>query len=123
VAILRAVGDGGFVEEHRPLTDEERAPLLARQAPALWPSPGADDGVPAPPARGIGGRARVTANRAFAETVPLVPTRDDDGHDNGYHNGHGTGEYTAAEAAPGGPARLNRGSDSADELAIVASSF
>jgi ubiquinol-cytochrome c reductase cytochrome b subunit len=72
--------DGGFVEEHRPLTDEERAPLQAKNVPALMPAPGSDDGtgVPAPQMRGPVGRARAIANRAFAETSPTGPAPGDD---------------------------------------------
>jgi ubiquinol-cytochrome c reductase cytochrome b subunit len=72
--------DGGFVEEHRPLTDEERAPLQAKNVPALMPAPASDDdtGVPAPQMRGPVGRARAIANRAFAETSPTGPAPGDD---------------------------------------------
>ena len=45
------------------------------------PAPGAHDGngVPAPQMRGLTGRARAIANRAFSETIVLQP------------NGHGNG--------------------------------
>ena len=98
--IIRQLPDGGFVEEHRPLTDEERAPLQAKKVPALMPAPGShdDNGVPAPQTRGLTGRARAIANRAFAETIALQP--------NGHGNGHAPGEHTAVEAGP--PARAAR---------------
>jgi ubiquinol-cytochrome c reductase cytochrome b subunit len=115
--IIRQLPDGGFVEEHRPLTDEERAPLQAKDVPALLPAPGSDDGegVPAPQVRGPAGRAKVIANRAFAETIPFQPN----GHGNGNGNGH-----TAAEADParlprpaagsGSATRITQGDDSPD---------
>jgi ubiquinol-cytochrome c reductase cytochrome b subunit len=37
--IIRQMPDGEFIEEHRPLTEEERAPLEAGIAPALTPAP------------------------------------------------------------------------------------
>jgi len=70
---------------------------------------GAEDanGVPAPSSRGVLGKARAIANRAFAETVPL----EADGHaaieGNGHGNGHlGNGHAAGAdeeEAAVGAP--------------------
>jgi ubiquinol-cytochrome c reductase cytochrome b subunit len=92
--IIHQLPSGEFVEEHRPLTEEERAPLEAKSVPAVMPEPGSDaasdgNGVPSPVTGGLGGRARVIANRAFAETIPLQP----DGHGNG--NGHGNGDGSA----------------------------
>ncbi len=106
--IIRQLPNGGFVEEHRPLTDEERAPLLAKNMPALLPAPGFPDGetVPAPQTRGLRGRARVIANRAFAETVAFQ------------HNGHGNGYAPGEHAAPepdglaAGSAQRTRSDDS-----------
>ncbi|HEY3877834.1 MAG TPA: hypothetical protein VGM12_04480 [Trebonia sp.] len=96
--IIRQLPDGGFVEEHRPLTDEERAPLLTKQVPAIMPAPDGDgagdgNGVPAPQTRGPAGRARAIANRAFAETVPFQPDGHHraNGHDHGRGNGHANG--------------------------------
>jgi ubiquinol-cytochrome c reductase cytochrome b subunit len=132
--IIRQLPDGGFVEEHRPLTEEELAPLLAKNVPALLPAPRPqeDDGVPVPQTRGPAGRARAIANRAFAETVAFEPNGH--GHDqgNGYGqgnghaqgNGHGQGNghangngngHAAAEADPASPAPFSPRGDSADE--------
>ncbi len=99
--IIRQLPDGGFVEEHRPLTGQERARLLARKAPALLPAPGSPDGngVPAPSAHGA--RARATANRAFAETVEFRPGEPGNGH------GHGNGQRDGGAA---GPAAVESGS-------------
>jgi ubiquinol-cytochrome c reductase cytochrome b subunit len=110
--IIRQLPDGKFVEVHRPLTEEERAPLEAKKTPALMPaSPARDEnGVPAPQLRGLTGRARAIAGRAFAETIVLQP----DGHQNGHngHNGHGhqPGEPAAVEAGPDGEVRTPAGS-------------
>jgi hypothetical protein len=67
--------------------------------PALLPAPGSEDdnGVPAPSARGMLGRARAVANRAFAETIPI----EADGHGNGHVV---TGEEHEAVGAPGSTA-------------------
>jgi quinol---cytochrome-c reductase cytochrome b subunit len=99
--IIRQLPHGEFIEVERPLDEEERAPLEAKKVPALLPASGTVDenGVPAPQARGVMGRARAIANQAFAETIVV----EADGHGNGHGNGHGPGgpgeEY--AELAPG----------------------
>jgi ubiquinol-cytochrome c reductase cytochrome b subunit len=100
--IIRQLPDGEFIEVHRPLTEEELAPLQAKKVPALLPAPGSEDenGLPSPRARGALGRARAIANRAFAET-DVVET-------NGHGNGHGTEEHAAVGA---GHAELPSGGD------------
>jgi ubiquinol-cytochrome c reductase cytochrome b subunit len=97
--IIRQLPTGEFVEEHRPLTEEERAPLEAKSVPDVMPEPGVDsgsdgNGVPSPVTSGLGGRARVIANRAFAETVPLQLNghSNGNGHVNGNGNGNGNGD-------------------------------
>jgi ubiquinol-cytochrome c reductase cytochrome b subunit len=94
--IIRQLPDGRFIEEHRPLTEQERAPLQDEKVPALMPGPGSHDGngVPAPQTRGLTGRVRAIANRAFAETAAFQP----DGHGNG--NGHAPGGHAVAETDP-----------------------
>ena len=96
--IIRQLPHGEYIEVERPLNEEERAPLEAKKVPALLPAPGSADenGVPAPQARGVMGRAKAIANRAFAETIVVEP----DGHGNGHGDGHGPGEEYA-ELAPG----------------------
>jgi ubiquinol-cytochrome c reductase cytochrome b subunit len=102
--IIRQLPQGEYIEVHRPLNEEERAPLEAKKVPALMPAPGSEDenGVPAPQARGALGRSRAIANSAFAETVVV----EADGHGNGHGNGHGPeaadGEHAAVGS--GGPA-------------------
>ncbi len=100
--IIRQLPDGEFVEVHRPLNEEERAPLEAKKVPALMPAPGSEDenGVRAPQVHGAMGRARAIANRAFAETV-VIET-----------NGHGNGDEHAAVSA--GHAELPGGGSGGD---------
>ena len=98
--IIRQLPNGGFVEEHRPLTEEERAPLAAREAPPL-PAPPDGNGVPAPRQAGLAGRARATAGRAFAETIEFQPG----GHGAGDGNGHGNGNRRAAGSGPASASR------------------
>jgi ubiquinol-cytochrome c reductase cytochrome b subunit len=95
--IIRQLPQGEFIEVHRPLNEEERAPLEAKKVPALLPGAGSADenGVPAPQARGVVGRARTIANRAFAETI----VAEADGHGNGHGNGHGPADEHAAVSA------------------------
>jgi ubiquinol-cytochrome c reductase cytochrome b subunit len=87
IGIIRQLPSGEFIEEERPLTDEERAVVEAKKVPAALPAPGEPDpnGVPAPGSSGVMGWARTVANRAFTETV-LVPDGHDNGH--GHANGH-----------------------------------
>jgi len=103
--IIRQLPNGEFIEVHRPLTEEERAPLEAKKVPALMPGPGSEDenGVPAPQAHGALGLPRAIANRAFAETVVI----ETNGHGNGHGNGDGPADEHAAVGAghaefPGG---------------------
>ena len=107
--IVRQLPSGEFIEVHRPLDEEERAPLEAKKVPALMPAPGSEDenGVPAPQVHGALGRARAIANRAFAETI-VVET-------NGHGNGHGPGEVEAAVGTGGSdPAELPSGGDGSE---------
>jgi len=105
--IIRQLPNGEFIEVHKPVSEEARAVLEAKKVPALLPAPSSEDqnGVPAPAARGVLGKARAVANRAFAETVPL----EADGHGNGHApalgNGHAVaGEEHEAVGAPGSAA-------------------
>jgi|HubBroStandDraft_6_1064221.scaffolds.fasta_scaffold26052_4 ubiquinol-cytochrome c reductase cytochrome b subunit len=91
--IIRQLPSGEFIEVERPLDEEELAKLGVKTVPALLPATEAVDenGVPAPQTRGVMGRARVIANRAFAETI-VVET-------NGHGDGHGPAEEHAAVGA------------------------
>ena len=102
--IIRQLPNGEFIEVHQPVNEERRAVLEAKEIPALLPGPGTEDpnGVPAPSSRGMLGKAKAFANRAFAESIPV----EADGHGDGHHgNGHEvTGEEREAVAAPGSTA-------------------
>ena len=126
--IIRQLPNGEFVEEHRPLTEEERAPLAGKPSVELLPASGTGsgsgsgsssegghgagassgagfdgNGVPAPGSSGLAGRARAIANRAFAETVPLQPN----GHGNGNGAGNGSG-HDVGNGAGNGSGRVGR---------------
>ncbi len=95
IGIIRQLPNGEFIEEERPLTEEERAIIESKHVPPALPAPQETDanGVPQPAARGPLGRARALANRAFTETIEIP-----DGHGNGHGNGHGElegGEHAA----------------------------
>jgi len=95
IGIIRQLPSGEFIEEERPLTEEERAIIESKRVPPALPAPQEADvnGVPQPAARGPLGWARAFANRAFTETV-AVP----EPHGNGHGNGHGElagGEHAA----------------------------
>jgi ubiquinol-cytochrome c reductase cytochrome b subunit len=81
IGIIHQLPNGEFVEESRPLTEEERAVVASKAVTAALPE-GAhvdENGIPAPASKGLMGKARVIANRAFLETVEEA---------NGHHNGH-----------------------------------
>jgi ubiquinol-cytochrome c reductase cytochrome b subunit len=101
--IVTQLPSGAFAETRRPLDDEKRAVIEAKEVPVLMPRPGSQDkhGVPAPASRGALGRARAIANRAFAQTV-VTGT-------NGHGNGHRAG--TAGEHVAVGPAGDRRAQD------------
>jgi ubiquinol-cytochrome c reductase cytochrome b subunit len=98
IGIIRQLPSGEFIEEERPVTEEERAILEAKQVIPPLPAPEDVDenGVPAPAARGPLGYARMLANRAFTETVAIP-----DGHGNGHGavEGNGHGEIEGGEHA------------------------
>jgi len=103
IGIIRQLPDGAFVEEERPLTEEERAVIESKQVYEALPAPDQADvnGVPAPASRGPLGAARAIANRAFTETIAV----ETNGHGNGYGhgNGHGAVEETGHAAVGAGP--------------------
>jgi len=121
--IIRQLPNGEFIEVHKPVNEEGRAVLEAKKVPALMSPPGTEDanGVPAPTSRGVLGKARAAANRAFAETVVI----EADGHGNGHGagdgheiagNGHDSeiaGEEHGAVGAPSPAAQLPRGDEDA----------
>jgi ubiquinol-cytochrome c reductase cytochrome b subunit len=110
--IIRQLPNGEFIEVHKPVNEEKRAVLEAKKVPALMPGPGTEDpnGVPAPSSRGMLGRAKAIANRAFAETIPL----EADGHGNG-HGPEVADDEHAAVGSAGDPAQLPSGESSEED--------
>jgi ubiquinol-cytochrome c reductase cytochrome b subunit len=94
IGIIRQLPDGGFVEEERPLTEEERAVTGYKPGLPALPAPEQVDanGIPQPAARGPLGGARAFVNRAFTETIEIP-----DGHGNGHGNGHSNGNGHAVD--------------------------
>jgi ubiquinol-cytochrome c reductase cytochrome b subunit len=89
--IVRQLPDGGYIEETRPLTDEEVAALGVRRPQLGLPVGASATGqdVPPPGMRGNLGRVRERLAKVVTESVPL------EGHGNGYGghgNGHGNGD-------------------------------
>jgi ubiquinol-cytochrome c reductase cytochrome b subunit len=81
IGIIRQLPNGEFIEEERPLTEEERAVVESKHVFEALPTAETVDsnGVPSPSARGPMGFARKIANRAFTETIEL-PEGHGDGH-------------------------------------------
>ena len=105
IGIIRQLPDGEFIEEDRPLTEEERAVLESKKVLALLPGarqPRTRTACPRPPRAACSAGPAAVANRAFAETIPV----EADGHGNGHHgNGHEvTGEEHEAVGAAGSAA-------------------
>jgi ubiquinol-cytochrome c reductase cytochrome b subunit len=94
--IIRQSPDGGFTEILRPVSEEERAVLSARQEmPAL---PAADDnGVPAPAGAGVLARLRVGAHAAFAETAVIAAEPNGHASDGEHHPASGRRDLQAGE--------------------------
>ena len=115
--VIRQLPNGEFVEVHRPVSEEVRAVLESKVVPALMPAAGSEDenGVPSP-SRGLLGKAKVRANRAFAETIVVDTNGHGDGHGNGHAigNGHDGHEVEAGEEQPVGAGQLPAG-DAAEE--------
>jgi len=105
---------------HQPVNEDRRAVLEAKKVPALMPGPGTEDpnGVPAPSSRGMLGKARAAANRAFAETIPV----EADGHGNG-HGPEIAGEEHAAVGSAEAPAQLPSGESSEEDSGSLAGAF
>jgi ubiquinol-cytochrome c reductase cytochrome b subunit len=88
--IIRQLPSGEYVEETRPLTEEERAALGAPAARSALPGGESGDGQNVPPSglRGAVGRVRLRLNQVLAESVP-PPGTDGNGDGDGGANGHG----------------------------------
>jgi ubiquinol-cytochrome c reductase cytochrome b subunit len=91
--IIRQLPSGEYIEETRPVNEEERAVLESRQPVPSLPA-GATlavegrEEVPAPGARGGLGRVRERLNAVLTESVPIDAHGDGYGAGNGHGNGH-----------------------------------
>jgi ubiquinol-cytochrome c reductase cytochrome b subunit len=94
--IIRQLPSGEYIEETRPLNEEERAVVDSRQPVPSLPAgttlavEGREE-VPAPGARGGVGRVRERLNSVLTESVPMDSHGDGYGAGNGHGNGHGKG--------------------------------
>jgi ubiquinol-cytochrome c reductase cytochrome b subunit len=93
IGIIRQLPNGEFIEEERPLTEEERAVIESKHdfEPLPTSADVDENGVPAPAARGPLSYARKLANRAFTETI-AIPAG----------NGHGPGHEAVEGDGHGG---------------------
>jgi ubiquinol-cytochrome c reductase cytochrome b subunit len=108
--IIRQLPSGEYIEETRPLDDEELAALDVRpRAPSLPAGVSGADDVPPPGMRGGLGVVRRGAYKVLTESVPL--DAHGDGHGNGHGNGHGEPDHAAVPAGtePGEAAIEDRG--------------
>jgi ubiquinol-cytochrome c reductase cytochrome b subunit len=95
--VIRQLPSGEFIEETRPLNDEERAVVEVRQpVPSLPAGASAGSDVPAPGMRGGLGRVRQGMYNVLTESVPM--DAHGDGHGNGHGNGHGEPDHAAVPA-------------------------
>jgi ubiquinol-cytochrome c reductase cytochrome b subunit len=124
IGIIRQTPTGEYIEETRPLNDEELADLaIDHKARPMLPvgAPDADPhepDVPPPGLRGGLGKLRLRLNKVVTESVPM------DGHGNGYGahgNGHGNGHHVEegerVTVQPGGqqaPQAVEGGDDGAE---------
>jgi ubiquinol-cytochrome c reductase cytochrome b subunit len=111
--IIRQLPTGEYIEETRPLTEEETARLDVRRAPSLPPGAtvSAAD-VPPPGMRGGVGRLRQEAYKVLTESVPIET------HGNGHGDGHGNGQAEPGHApVPSGsePGADGSGDDQRDD--------
>jgi ubiquinol-cytochrome c reductase cytochrome b subunit len=106
--VIHQLPSGEYVEQTRPLTEDEIAELDVRR-PERLPIEAAS-GVPPRGMRGGLGRLKLAANKVVTESVPI------DTHGNGYGhgNGHGNGHAEPAEHAAL-PTGSEHGADQADD--------
>jgi quinol---cytochrome-c reductase cytochrome b subunit len=116
--VIRQLPSGEFTEIARPLTESERAKLVARtqlRGPAELEATD-ENGIPAPASRHAIGRVRARLNTILTESVDLTATNGHgnghggNGHGNGHGgNGHGAGEPAPAAVPAGGPQEISAG--------------
>jgi ubiquinol-cytochrome c reductase cytochrome b subunit len=105
--IIRQLPSGGFIEEERPVTDEERAVLAARPAARPLPAPAAD-GVPAPGYAGTLGRLRSKLNGAYTESAGVTAAVNGQATGDEQHQVEGQGELPASESHGEAPPHTSR---------------
>jgi ubiquinol-cytochrome c reductase cytochrome b subunit len=113
--IIRQLPSGEYIEETRPLTDDEVARLGVRRAPSL--PPGATVSateVPPPGMRGPLGRVRQQAYKVLTESVPVETHGNGHGDGHGHGNGHGDGHAEPGETSPV-PSGSEQGGDGAGD--------
>jgi len=104
--IIRQLPSGEFIEEERPVTDEERAVLAARPAAGALPAPEAG-GVPAPGRAGVIARLRTGLNAAYTESAAVRSAVN--GQAAGEHDqADGRGELPASEPRREAPPQAGR---------------
>jgi ubiquinol-cytochrome c reductase cytochrome b subunit len=88
--IIHQLPSGEYVEQTRPLTEDEIAELDVRRPPKLPVEAAAEtEGVPPPGTRGGLGRVKLALNEVMTESVPIEDHGNGYGHGNGHGNGHG----------------------------------
>jgi ubiquinol-cytochrome c reductase cytochrome b subunit len=101
--IIRQLPSGEFVEDERPLNEEERAVIGAKKDLPRLPAAGTTDenGIPSPATRSAIGRLRVRVNHVFTEDEGIVAKAiEGDGH--GGPNGHGANGHGEHPELPAG---------------------
>jgi len=103
--IIRQLPSGEYVEETRPLTEDERAALGVPEARTALPGEESEDGqnVPPPGLRGGVGRVRLRLNHVLAESVPPAPGDGNGSSDGGGHRPADREDQGAASANPAVP--------------------
>jgi ubiquinol-cytochrome c reductase cytochrome b subunit len=101
MGIIRQLPSGEFIEETRPLNEEELAKIGRPDAlalPAAESESDADSPVPAPGLRGGLGRVKARLNKVVTESVP-VNGHGANGHGANGHGPNGHGEHADTEHA------------------------
>jgi ubiquinol-cytochrome c reductase cytochrome b subunit len=98
--IIRQLPSGEFIEETRPLDEEQYAKIARPEPLPLPPGEGDRDAeVPAPGMRGGLGRVKTRLNKLVNESVP-VNGHGANGHGPNGHGAHGDEEHAAISAGP-----------------------
>ena len=84
--VIRQLPSGAYIEETRPVSENDDAVLISRTGLPPLPAPASDEEVPAKSMRGGMGKMRLALNRVVTEGI-AAPTGD--GHGEEQANGHG----------------------------------